>query len=188
MSRSAMQLACIVLLLCAVHSFTVRTMVAQDSNGLGAGARIRLWSDLVPGRYMSGRLVDLTQDSISLIPTGDTTMVLPLEAVGRLETNIGRDPAALAATIALSAAAGAVFLPALSNDPPICDLGYEDSEECRTETPDILIGAGAGVIGGILLSRWTAPQRWVGIQMDLLLRDGTVRFQRGLALSVAVRF
>lgn len=177
-----------IVLLCAVQSLQARATVAQDADRLGSGARIRLWSDQVSGRYVAGSLVDLTRETISLIPTGDTILVLPNESVGRLETNIGRNPVALAATIAVAAVAGAVLVPALADESPVCGLGYGNTAECKTETSDVLIGAGAGVIGGIVLSRWTAPQRWVRIRMDLLLRDGTIRFQRGVALSVAVKF
>ncbi len=185
---SAAQLAHTVLLLCAVQSLQAGATAAQDTDRLGAGARIRLWSDQVSGRFLAGQLVDLTRDTISLTPTGDTLIALPLESVGRLETNIGRNPAAVAITIGLAAALGAVLVPALTTDPPICDLGYENSASCKTETSDILIGAAAGTIGGILLKDLTAPERWVRIRMDLLLRDGTVRFQRGIALSAAVGF
>jgi hypothetical protein len=188
LSHRVTQLTGAVLLLCAVHSINGGALAAQDGDRLGPRARIRLWSDRVEGRFLSGRLVDLTATTITLRPTGDTTLALPLESLGRLETNIGRDPAALALTVGLAAAVGAILVPAIATDPPICKLGYENTDRCRTETSDVLIGTAAGAIGGILLSRWTAPDRWVRIRLDLLLRDGTVRFQRGLVVSAELRF
>jgi len=164
---------------------------AQHSDRLGAGSRIRLWSEQIPERERIGRLILLSQDSITLNVTGDSALsiiTLPLNSVGRLDMSIGRNPVAFAAVVALGAALGAVVVPALTTDPVICDLGYEDLSACTTEVPDVVIGVAAGAILGFVTAQLTIKERWLHVRMDLLMRDGTVEFRKGIRASASVRF
>jgi hypothetical protein len=173
------------LLALAAHA---RDAAAQQEELLGAGARIRLWSNLIAEQFLVGRLLDLEQRSLTVVPTGDTVLTLPLDSIRRLDLSIGRNKTVIAASIVVGAALGAVLVPALTNDPAVCEFGYEESSACATETPDVLIGLAAGAIGGLIVSGPLAPERWARVRLDLLLRDGTVRIERGLALSVALSF
>ncbi|UCD25647.1 MAG: hypothetical protein JSW51_06960 [Gemmatimonadota bacterium] len=164
---------------------------AQDSHQLGAGARIRLWSESIPERERIGRLILVNRDSITLNVTGDSMLsivTLPLESIGRLDMSIGRNPLAFAGVVAAGAALGAIIVPALTTYPPECDLGYEDSSSCSTEVPDAVIGMAAGAILGIVTARLTIKERWLTVNMDLLIRDGTVEFHKELRATTSVSF
>ena len=177
-------------LLCLVLAVSVppRAAVGQQEDRLGAGARIRLWSSLVEEQFLTGRLLDLEQRTLTVVPTGDTVLTLPLDSIRRLDVSIGRNKAVFAGSIVVGAALGAVLVPALTSDPAVCELGYEQTSECATETPTVLIGLGAGAIGGLILSAPLAPERWARVRVDLLLRDGTVQIERRVALSLALSF
>jgi hypothetical protein len=181
----------LVLVLCTLQAAGVEIVAAQSTDRLGAGSRIRLWSKQIPDRERIGRLIQVDQDSITLNVTGDSNLsiiTLPLESVGRLDMSIGRDPLAFAAVIGIGAAVGAVVVPALTTDPAVCDLGYQGTRDCTKEVPDVVIGLAAGAILGTVAARLAIKERWLTVKLDLLMRDGTVDFHRGLRISAAVSF
>ena len=185
------RLCFIIVLLATLQAVLVKSLSAQERDRLGAGARIRLWSEQILERERIGRLMLLDQDSITLNVTGDSALsiiTLPLESVGRLDMSIGRNPAALAAVIALGAALGAVAVPALTSDPAVCDLGYEDSPACTTEVSDVVIGMAAGAILGTVTAQIVIKERWLSVRMDVLMKDGTVDFHNELRVSVSLHF
>jgi len=178
-------------LLATLQSLLVESILAQERDRMGAGSRIRLWSEEIPERERIGRLILLNQDSITLNVSGDSALsiiTLPLESVGRLDMSIGRNPLPFAAVIGLGAALGAVLVPALTTDPAVCDLGYEDSPACTTEVSDVVIGMAAGAILGTLTAQLTSKERWLSVKMDLLMRDGTVDFHKELRVSASLHF
>ena len=180
--------AFILLFLSTAATLQVRGVAAQQEDLLAAGARIRLWSDLKKEHFLTGRLLDLKGDAITVIPTGDTVLTLPLDSIRRLELSIGRNKAVIAVSVAAGAALGALIVPALTSDPAICELGYENTSACATEVSDVILGIAAGAIGGLIVSAPLAPERWARIRIDLLLRDGTVQIERGVALSASLSF
>jgi hypothetical protein len=180
--------ALILLFLSTAATLHVRGAAAQQEDLIRAGARIRLWSVLAKERFLTGRLLDLKEDAITVIPTGDTVLTLPLDSIRRLELSIGRNKGIVALSVAAGAALGALIVPALITDPAVCELGYENESACTTEVPYVILGAAVGTIGGLMVSAPLAPERWARIRIDLLLRDGTVRIERGVALSASLSF
>ena len=181
----------VIALLATLQAALVESLMAQERDRMGAGSRIRLWSERIPEQERTGRLVLLNQDSITLNVTGDSALsiiTLPLESVGRLDMSIGRNPVVFAAVIALGAALGAVVVPALMTDPAVCDLGYQDSPACTTEVSDVVIGMAAGAIFGTVTAQLTIKERWLSVQMDLLMKDGTVDFHKELRVSTSLHF
>ncbi len=143
-------------------------LCAQQEPTLERGSQIELVSERLPGGVAVGWLETLTKDTLTFVNSLGLTAV-PLEEVGQLRVNIGRDKSSINTVTLMGAIVGAVFAPLMSPESYECRYGLVGEDECGEMVPTEVVGALFGAAGFRMLAKFTTPERWVNVSLDRLL-------------------
>lgn len=139
----------------------------QERVSLHRGDRIEVVSQALPEGIAVGWLTYINKDSVSFIDSlGVDTVTLPLELIGQIRKNIGRDGTATNVITIMGGLVTAGLATVFTEDDPRCRFGTIDQSECGSEVPIPLVGLLLG--GGVsrLLTRSVLEERWVRVPLD----------------------
>ncbi len=132
-----------------------------------------------PGRRVTGRLVSVTDETITLREGGNRTICIPRQAVERLEVRQGGENRWLG--VMAGAAAGFALGYA---------LGYSSEKDCSGWCMPEIAGAGLGVlcaIPGAIVGQAAAGGHWEPVSTNHL-RVRVAQRQGGGTATVSIRF
>ncbi len=183
-----MPVARLTIVLC-VAAFTLvsENAISQESPILQARARVRIWGEGLADEGLVGRLFTVDGDTLRLFADSARLRAFPVGSLRRFEVSRGRDPWVTVGIPVFGAAAGGLVYPLLTTESFRCREGIGDERECGKETPDGVVGAGAGLILSAVLVNILAQERWVGVPLDQLAIKVHPRSWR-VAIAVNVGF
>jgi len=155
-----------------VACVAVDAATAQGRPALRAGARLRIWHvAAIPRAFTVGRLLTLDPGTLSIVPRGAfDPITIPFAAIDRLEWSRGRHPLIRFGLPALGALLGAWIAPQVMTEARHCATGLVRDSRCVKQTPDWLVGVGAGVVtfgvlGSFVPMRAFAPRPTVSVSV-----------------------
>lgn len=110
----------------------------------------------------------LTRDTLTF---SDSTGIraVPLESLGQLRVNVGRDAGSTNAATVMGAMMGALVGNLTKPEDYECLSSLASEADCGSEVPEELVGAllGAGVFR--LFARFSLEERWMNVNLDRLI-------------------
>jgi hypothetical protein len=135
--------------------------------------------------FFRGYLIYFDRDS--LVMSGDSVhprLRIPTLMLRRVELSRGPSPLLTVSIPVSLGLAGALLAPRILTEPEGCEFRPEDLD-CLKQTPDGVVGLGAGLIAGLILAHLVVPERWTEVPLDLFLIGGR---DRPVAIGVAFTF
>ena len=155
-------------LLLPLALWACQTLQAQREPTLERGSQIEIVSELLPDGIAVGWLQTLTRDTLTF---SDSTGIraLPLESIGQLRVNVGRDAGSANAATVMGAMMGALVGNLTKPEDYECLSSLASEADCGSEVPEELVGAllGAGVFR--LFARFSLEERWMNVNLDRLI-------------------
>jgi hypothetical protein len=144
------------------------TLYSQQEPTLKRGSQIEIVSERLPDGVAAGWLVALTKDTLTFYDSTGTSSV-PLEEVGQLRVNVGRDAGSLNVATLMGGILGAAVGNMTKPEDYECQSSLASESDCGEEVPSELVGAIIGAGSLRLLARLFLEERWVHVNLDRLI-------------------